>query len=492
MNLRTETITLLEQLPSLGQVSETAYDTAWVAQLGDIAPHLSKPALAWLRENQLPDGSWGASELCYHHDRVLSTLPALIALAKNGDQSDKHRIEKAKQAVSKHLHNIKYDLAGETIGFEGIVPTLLSEANNMDLLQLNGSRFPQQLIKQRNRKLNSLPNGQINHRVPLSFSAEMAGKDHIHLLDIENLQGASGSVGQNPATTAYFLSHIDAGNQSALNYLNRYAPTGAAPHFAPFDIFEQGWSIWNLSLPENLLDHIEPHLINQCLDWLEYAFHPEYGSAFTVAFASTDGDGSSLLFELLTSFGRTTSTAPLKFYESETHFYCYHHESNPSTSTNIHMLGAWRAYGLTPDAPEAAKIINFLRKSQYKKGFWIDKWHVSPFYPTSHLIINAVGYIDELATDAINWILGSQNPDGSWGFYLPSAEETAYCLQALAIAKRNGYPIPIQSIRQGAEWLKENSAPPYPRLWIGKTLYTPTLVNRSAIISALMLAQETT
>ncbi len=490
MDLIKEATALLEQLPSLGQVSDTAYDTAWVAQLGDIAPHLSQPALAWLRENQLPDGSWGASELNYHHDRVLSTLPALIALAKNGDPNDNRLIQKAKKAVAYHLDHLQDDIAGETIGFEGIVPTLLSEAKDMGLLQLNGSQFPQRLIEQRNRKLKSLPNGQINSRVPLSFSAEMAGKDHTHLLDIDNLQGASGSVGQNPATTAYFLNHIDSSNQSALNYLSHYVSTGIAPHLAPFEIFEQGWSVWNLSLPMKLTEQIEPNLVSQCLDWLENAFHPETGLSFTVAFTPTDGDSTAFIFETLATQKRFVSTNALKFFETDTHYHCYAHESNPSISTNIHMLGAWKAYGADPNTQDVAKIVRFLNRSKFMEGFWVDKWHASPYYPTAHLVITATNYVDSLIDKTTNWILKTQNPDGSWGYYMPTTEETAYCLQALAVSKKYGKDIPVQAIRRGANWLIENANLQCPRLWIGKALYTPILVIRSAIISALGLAQE--
>jgi hypothetical protein len=39
-------------------------------------------------------------------------------------------------------------------------------------------------------------------------------------------------------------------------------------------------------------------------------------------------------------------------------------------------------------------------------------------------------------------------------------------------------------------WLEEHADPPYPPLWIGKCLYNPRLVIRSAVISALTLAHQ--
>ena len=49
----------------------TAYDTAWVARLREIEPDLSLPAIEWLCENQLPDGSWGTGQSYYYYDRVI-------------------------------------------------------------------------------------------------------------------------------------------------------------------------------------------------------------------------------------------------------------------------------------------------------------------------------------------------------------------------------------------------------------------------------------
>jgi len=122
--------------------------------------------------------------------------------------------------------------------------------------------------------------------------------------------------------------------------------------------------------------------------------------------------------------------------------------------------------------------------------FWFDKWHASPFYPTAHAVIHCAGLDDGLVDDAVYWILSTQNSDGSWGYYMPTAEETAYCLQALIIWRRHGHLVPYAVIKQAATWLADHWEGPYPPLWIGKALYCPTLVVRSAILSALILAEN--
>ena len=61
-------------------ISNTVYDTAWVARVpegnGSSAPAFPE-ALEWLRQNQYPDGSWGAP-INYYHDQIISTLSAMF------------------------------------------------------------------------------------------------------------------------------------------------------------------------------------------------------------------------------------------------------------------------------------------------------------------------------------------------------------------------------------------------------------------------------
>jgi halimadienyl-diphosphate synthase len=128
-----------------------------------------------------------------------------------------------------------------------------------------------------------------------------------------------------------------------------------------------------------------------------------------------------------------------------------------------------------------------LKKTQSPAGYWSDKWHASPYYTTAHAIIECSGYSSEGVEAAVNWITSSQNPDGSWGYYMPTAEETAYSLQALAIWNMRAGPVPREILDRGRVWLEDHAEMPYPKLWIGKSLYCPELVVHSSILSALML-----
>ena len=99
-------------------------------------------------------------------------------------------------------------------------------------------------------------------------------------------------------------------------------------------------------------------------------------------------------------------------------------------------------------------------------------------------------YDRQLAETAIQWILRTRDPRGSWGFFMPTAEETAYALQALCFWAMNGGSVPRALIKQSAAWLVDHMQMPFPPLWIAKTLYYSEWIVRSEIISALVLAEK--
>ena len=200
---------LLQEI-GIGKMSNLAYDTAWIARLGEIDWELSSQALEWLCENQLPDGSWGAKEPFYYHDRVISTLAAMISLTYRGRRSrDKIQIERGLRALeiitSGATQGLRSDPNGATVGFEMIIPTLVAEAEKIGLIKQQGERILGRLAKQRKIKLDLIKDKKINRYITASFSSEMAGQDGISMLDIENLQEPNGSVGHSPSATAYYV-----------------------------------------------------------------------------------------------------------------------------------------------------------------------------------------------------------------------------------------------------------------------------------------------
>jgi halimadienyl-diphosphate synthase len=193
---------------------------------------------------------------------------------------------------------------------------------------------------------------------------------------------------------------------------------------------------------------------------------------------------------VLTHYGCDVSVEGVLGYEVAEHFQCFALESNPSVSTNVHVLGALRAAGYAAQHPRVQKVLGFLRATRKDGAIWFDKWHASPYYTTAHAVICCLPYDRELAADAVRWLMKTQRDDGSWGYFSSTAEETAYALQALILWSRAENTIPRPVTQRGAAWLAQHAEPPYAPLWIGKSLYAPNLVVRSAILSALMLAEQ--
>ena len=488
MNLKKAVKQLLQEIGP-GHMANTAYDTAWIARLYEIEQPMAEAALEWLRRHQLPDGSWGAKTPVYYHDRVICTLAAITALAQYGNRQDKDRIRRAIPPLTYALTQLKTDPAGETVAFEMLIPTFLAEAKTLDLVRFRDDSILQVMHQARELKLAKSPGQMISRHVTMAHSSEMVGLDGLHLLDLDNLQEINGSVGHSPSATAFYLLRVAPFDTQALGYLRTAFSQGGVPDVFPFDVFEIAWTLWNLALTDlldqTLLTYCQPHL-----DFLENAWSPSKGVGFSAGYSLYDGDDTGLTHEVLTWFGRTVDFEAILRYEQEQSFYCFDLEANASMSTNIHILGALRQAGLQVENALVQKVLRYLQLHQTKKSYWFDKWHASPYYVTSHAIIVAAGYADELVQGAVQWILSTQNVDGSWGYYSATAEETAYCLQALTIWYQQGHPVSFTALRQGYAWLYKNMAPPYPPLWIGKCLYTPYLVVKSTILSALSLLEQ--
>lgn len=472
-----------------GQMMTTAYDTAWLARLGELGDPAGETALEWLREHQLEDGAWGAWHPHYHHDRFISTLAAITTLARRGRIRDRERIRRAEAALHAEAKLLDQDPAGETIGFELIVPTLLNEAKALGAIHHVEQDVIRRLAPLRAAKLARLPQGMINRHVTVAFSAEMAGMDGQAILNVEHLQEANGSVGLSPSATAYFALYIRRGDPRAMAYLRDVIARqgGQAPNVAPFDIFEQAWSLFNL----HIAGALEGEALRRCqrsVDYLEQHWEPGVGVAFSPSYTPKDSDDTILAYEVLKRLGRQPDLDAVLQYEEAEHFRCFALESNPSISANIHILSGFR-HELPAADPRVEKIRRFLMRVRRPEGYWLDKWHASPYYATSQAILAAAGYVDLQLADSIAWILRTQRENGAWGHYEHcTTEETAYSLMALAFWKQHGGAVPADALKRGADWLADHAGLPYTALWIGKCLYCPELVVRSAALSALVMA----
>lgn len=465
-----------------GLMMPCAYDTAWLARIPaehDFSVPAFPEALDWLRQIQQDDGSWGA-EIEYVHDRVISTLAAILALAEwDQDGGDEHAIERGLGYIWEKADQLEHEQ--ETIGFEVILPALVRECREFGLA-LPLPAFERYERMQVEKLAMISPDMLYSRNTTLAFSLEFMG-DHFSVEEASLLQESNGSVAVSPSATAYFLTKWP-DNAAARRYMTEVARAygGKAPQMFPFDIFETAWSLWNL-----FLAGIEgyDHGIAQRTGDLKALWDRGKGTSSSSDFSVVNADDSAMVFRVLRLAGLDPDPGPLYQFEGEDHFICHSFERNPSMSANIHILEALKGV----DGHATDKVLRWLRSVQVEGGYWIDKWHVSPYYPTAHAVIALMGVDPDLATSAVQWILDTQRPDGGWGHYgRPTAEETAYCLQALSLYDSHLEPVNREVLARGREGLLACRGE-RPALWIGKCLYAPVRVVESAIYSALAMTR---
>jgi halimadienyl-diphosphate synthase len=484
-------------------IAGTAYDTAWVASVPAQDERRSSrfpTALQWLVEHQFSDGSWGGS-VRYEHDRILSTLAALAPLAAFGRRAeDRACVAAGTRYLWQHGHLMAHEPA-ELVGFELLLPALVDRAREA------GVAVPSHLDiygPQRAEKLRLIPESALySPAVTIVHSLEFLG-DRVDLARLQAAQGVNGSLGNSPATTAFYLARQD--DPRALTYLQTcLTHTGGAmaPVLHPCETFELLWAAYHLFLAGIPASHLlAPAEREGLLDALGQG-----GVSLSPTFPIPDADDTAVALLLLHDLGATVDPGLLQRFAQGASgcFASFPYERHSSVGVNLHVLHTLLRVPGYPDAPGAIRrILDYLVEEQSDGLYWIDKWHISPYYATAHVLC----VLDELPPDeaarvrpvaarAREWLRQTQNGDGSWGFYgQPTAEETAYALLALtrgesgtvSAADRRRCLAGLRYLRRALRsWRQPGAADALPPLWIDKCLYTPTLVVR-AVIEAAMLS----
>lgn len=483
MNFKEKALQLTSEI-KYGTMSSTSYDTSWFIRLKTEDGKFKFPsAVEWIIKNQHEDGSWGAVFETYH-DRLISTLAAVNALYQADADKYASMINSGLSYIRKNAQNLKND-DYETIGFELLFPMLLDEASEFgfDLPYVEFSYVG----KIREMKLSKIPDDWMyQNETPLTHNLEFLG-DKIDIQKASELLKINGSIGNSPSASAYAAQYIQSQElQSYLMDIMNDSPDGGICNVRPFEVFEFSWVYYNLLVSGLKVDEMERGVRHLSHSWRKN------GIGISKNGLLPDADDSALAMNVLSFFGHEIKTDFLEFYYSPKGYLSFPFERNPSLSTNIHILDAIRTRDFEPEKKVKAHIIDFLNSTRVENRYWKDKWHISPYYPTSHAILALRGLDQTLIDDAADWILTTQHTDGSWGIFDGTLEETAYCIQALILSKaylRN--PVVKEQLQRAIDFVNNNkNNPQYPELWIGKGLYSPIKVIDSAVLSALALYER--
>ncbi len=482
-DLLAQEIRLLLRELGVGRTSGVAYDTAWVARLAPRYPGYGfDQSLDWLRRNQYADGTWGAP-LLHYHDRFISTLAAIIALREVGDDPrDPRRVKRGEDALWKLVGKLGQD-DSDTVGFPILSSALAEEATRLGLdVPLPPVRFA---APYRKKVKALLQQPHRNWRAsPLAHSLEAL---YLTVGDDDEVFESNFSIGVSLSATAGYLLRFE--NAAALAYIRDSVEregTGAAPALAPIDTFEIVWSLNHLLRAQAVSLH-DPE-VRQATAYLWKLWSDEVGIGTSSCFSVPDIDDTAACFTILRWAGYPVSHAVFGAYEQPDHFCCFHGETNISMSAHVRLLLALREAGdESRSAAWIEKVLSVLQRTDENGSFWWDKWHASPYYATAASLTGLHGVADDLARSRLKWILRTQNDDGGWGYLGEStAEETAYCLEALLAWDRTVERIPPPVLDEAAAYLWEHMSDRYHvPLWIGKSLYTPRLPVKAAVLGAL-------
>nr|WP_260408014.1 prenyltransferase/squalene oxidase repeat-containing protein [Planomonospora venezuelensis] len=516
-----------------GQVSASPYETGRVVSL---APWLSGHAarVDFLVAAQRADGSWGPPG-GYGLGATLSAVEALLAeLRRESPCADPGLLAKvaARGLEAVRDRPVPAGDLPDLPAIELIVPSLVARIGaHLDRgvpgagdLRLGALR-PEPPAGMGGAKLAAvrawLASGA---EVPqkLVHALEVAGPEAVAACGIAPapMPGGMAALGASPAASAAWLAvprgpgkgagrdpgpdgegapygpARPAGQEEAVRrYLEAVAAAGGGPVpcTLPITVFERGWTLsWlrragvPVEVPEELVASLRDGL------------GPD-GLA-TGPGLPADADTTSVALYALALLGEAREPEGLWRFETETHFCTWRGEEGTSLTTNAHVLDAFGEYvrrcgGEPRHTAVVAGLAAWLRDRQGRDGSWTDRWHASPYYATACCAIALHEFGGEESAGAVaaavDWVLGTRRPDGSWGRWEGTAEETAYALQTLLLAGAPREGRWMEAVDRGYRRLldlRAGGAPP--PLWVDKDLYLPVAIVRAAILGAIHLARR--
>ncbi|WP_410815131.1 prenyltransferase/squalene oxidase repeat-containing protein [Micromonospora sp. 067-2] len=485
-----------------GQVAPSVYETG---RLVADAPWLTghQQRIGFLLRGQRPDGAWGPPE-GYALVPTLSATDALLAALADG-RAETHLVASVARGLAALAGTLLATDAGtlpDTPALDLIVPALVDSINDR-LAGLDGAN-----AERLRRPPLVLPAGLGPDRLRAVRTAVAAGAvlppklAHFYeVLDATPVDAGPTltAVGASPAATAAWLTTAgpDAG-PTAHAFLRTLIRDGGGPVPcpAPITVFERAWVLSGLRRAGVAVN--PPAAVLETLTGAAGA-----GGIATGDGLPTDADTTSVALDALARLGRPADPASLWAYETVDGFCTWAgSEDGFSVTTNAHVLDALGQHlAAHPDADRryrraVDRLSVVLPGHQGADGGWQDRWHASPYYATACCVLALVDFGRGAAATgsvrrAARWVLDTQRPDGSWGRWAGTVEETAYALQVLLAAPTEPARID-EAVTRGHAYLHEPASREHPPLWYGKELYCPTAIVRAAVLAACRLAAART
>ncbi|BCK56270.1 prenyltransferase/squalene oxidase repeat-containing protein [Nocardia wallacei] len=485
-----------------GSITPAIYDTAQAALLAaDIRP---PGGIEFTLAAQRPDGSWGTSAAPVPY-RVVPTLAATTALLTIARRRPSPAVRRAAIDGVQFLIGSRCleepSSLPDTVAIETIVPAQL--ALLAELFSTPGADTTAGISAGLARAVAACATWTSGlHRLRTAARAGAPLPPHIgHTMEVLgptiaasiNRHSDDGPVACSPAATAAVLAGTTLKLPEAQRYLHDLALRhgGGLPNLSPIVNFERVWIAAQLTAAGIAL----PRALRTAVAALGHGLSRNGGLGMAPGFPP-DCDITASTVTVLRRCGFDTDPQILSRYESDSACFTYYAgERHPSPTVNAHVLDA---LGHLSDSPVmrriADKSVAFLIDSHDASGSWTDKWHASPYYSASRCAPALARHAEDAAGHVIartvRWVLDTQRPDGSWGVWAGTMEETAYAIQTLIWAAKD-LPARDRAIRTGTRYLRDRLhdlqgfGDSHPPLWHGKELFTPHRIVNATIHATL-------
>ncbi|KAH0739929.1 hypothetical protein KY290_038634 [Solanum tuberosum] len=345
-----------------GEISVSAYDTAWVALVKDINNNPQFPScIEWIANNQLVDGSWGDKFIFLAHDRIINTLACVIALKSWNVHH--HKSELGMSFIKENLSKIADEnVEHMPIGFEVAFPSLIEIGRNIGIHIPDDSRVLRDIYDKRNLKLTSLE-----------------GMPDLEWQKLLLLQCADGSFLFSPSSTAF--AFMQTRDHNSLNYLTNIVHkfNGGVPNVYPVDLFEHIWIVDRLQRL-GISRYFEAE-IKECVDYVNRYWTNE-GICWARNYRFQDIDVTAMGFRLLRLHGYVVSTDAFKIFENKGEFFCVAGQTSQAVTGMYNLFKASQLMFPKEKILDDAKKFssNFLQEKRAQNQL-IDKWIITKDLP---------------------------------------------------------------------------------------------------------------